>query len=285
MADPRRRAPAMPQDVDEKTPNAARVYDYYLGGEHNFTADRELGDKVAQAFPVIRATAMLNRAWLRRVVVDALAAGVRQFLDIGSGVPTMGNVHEIVRAVLPDGERATVVYVDYEAVAVQHSRIVLERDGATGWAAIVQEDLRHPDAILDHPDTARLIDFDRPVCLMLVSVLHFVGPDDQPDELLEAYRGRLAPGSRLAISHGTVDSLDPDDPQQGRVTALYRNSSNPTWSRSRDQIRPWFGDWPLLHYPDLVHPADWLPEPDVELTDDERAARPYMWCAVAEKAP
>ena len=283
MAASDRRAPAMPQDVDEKTPNAARVYDYFLGGEHNFTADRELGDKAAQAFPVIRQTAMLNRAWLRRVVVDALDAGVRQFLDVGSGVPTMGNVHEIVRAGLPPGERATVVYVDYEAVAVQHSRIVLERGGATDWAAIVQEDLRNPDAILGHPDTLRLIDFSRPVCLLMVSVLHFIGPDDQPDELLDTYRARLAPGSRLAISHGTVD-VGRDETAHERVTALYRNSSNPAWDRTRDEIRVWFGDWKLLHYPDLVHPADWLPEPDAELTEDELIARPFMWCAVAEKA-
>lgn len=284
MADPERRAPAMPQGVDEKTPNAARVYDYYLGGEHNFTADRELGDKVAQAFPVVRQTAMLNRAWLRRVVIDALDAGIRQFIDIGSGVPTMGNVHEIVRACLAPEQRATVVYVDYEAVAVQHSRIVLERDGATEWAAIVQEDLRHPDGILDHPDTIRLIDFDRPVCLLLISVLHFLGPDDGPGQLLDTYRSRLAPGSRLAISHGTVDPLDPGDPLQERVTGLYRGSSNPSWMRSKAEIRPWFGDWPLLHYPDLVPPSDWLPEPDMELTDDEQIARPFMWCAVAEKA-
>ncbi|HEX3648799.1 MAG TPA: SAM-dependent methyltransferase [Pseudonocardiaceae bacterium] len=284
MAESERRAPAMPQDIDEKTPNAARVYDYYLGGEHNFTVDRELGDRVAQTFPVIRQTAMLNRAWLRRVVVDALESGVRQFLDIGSGVPTMGNVHEIVLSLLPAGERATVVYVDYEAVAVHHSRIVLERDGATGWAAIVQEDLRNPDGVFGHPETTRLIDFGRPVCLLMVSVLHFLGPDDGPARLLDTYRSRLAPGSRLAISHGTVDSLDPGDPLQERMTALYRGSSNPTWMRGRAEIRAWFGDWPLLYYPDVVPLSDWLPEPDLELTEDEQTARPFMWCGVAEKA-
>lgn len=285
MAESFRRAPAMPQDIDEKTPNAARVYDYYLGGEHNFAADRELGEQVAEVFPVIRQFAMLNRAWLRRVVLDALAAGIRQFLDVGSGVPTMGNVHEIVRTGLAPGDRATVVYVDYESVAVHHSRIVLERHGATDWATIVQEDLRNPKGILDHPETTRLIDFSRPVCLLMVSVLHFLGPDDGPDQLLDTYRSRLAPGSRLAISHGTVDNVEPGSPVYERMTTLYRGSSNPAWMRGKDEIQRWFGDWSLLHYPDLVFPSDWLPEPDTELTEDELTARPHMWCAVAEKAP
>jgi hypothetical protein len=198
----------MPEDIDENVPNAARMYDYYLGGEHNFAVDRELGRQVAATFPGVHHIAMQNRDWLRRAVVDTMRAGIRQFVDIGSGVPTMGNVHEIVRANLPDGERATVVYVDYEAVAVQHSRLVLDRDGATDWAAVVQEDLRNPEAILDHPETRRLIDFSRPVSLMMIAVLPFVGPDDQPERLLDTYRSRLAPGSRLAISHGSLDLAD-----------------------------------------------------------------------------
>jgi S-adenosyl methyltransferase len=275
------RAPVMPEDVDETTPNAARVYDYLLGGNHNFVADRAMGDQVLRAFPPARRGAMQNREWLRRVVVDALAAGVRQFLDIGSGVPTMGNIHEIIRHHLPEHERATVVYVDYEAVAVHHSRLILERDDATGWATIVQQDLRHPAAILDHPETSRLIDFAEPVLLLMLSVLHLVGPDDQPGELLAEYRARLAPGSRLAISHGTLPEQVPAGPDE--VRSLARNTTNPLWARDRTEIRGFFGDWSLLHYPDLVHPPDWLPEPDTELTPDDVAARPLMWCGVAER--
>ncbi|HKN95975.1 MAG TPA: SAM-dependent methyltransferase [Pseudonocardiaceae bacterium] len=276
------RAPAMPEDVDDTTPNAARIYDYLLGGNHNFAVDRELAERMVRAFPPARNAAMLNRAWLRRVVVDALDAGIRQFLDVGSGVPAMGTVHEIIRSHLPATDRATVVYVDYEAVAVQHSRMILDRDQATDWATIVQQDLRRPHTILKHPETTRLIDFTRPVMVLMLAVLHLVGPDDRPHALMATYRAALAPGSRLAISHGTI----PDhhtDPHQ--VVALARNSTNPVWPRDRDQVRAFFGDWPLVHYPDLVHPPDWLPEPHGELTADEMAGRPLIWCGVAERPP
>jgi hypothetical protein len=278
------RAPALPPDIDEHTPNAARMYDYFLGGAHNFTADRELGDEVLAAFPAAREFARHNRAWLRRVVRDALAAGVRQFLDIGSGMPTMGNVHEIVRGAIPPGERATVVYVDYEPVAVQHSRIILDRDAAAGWATVVQEDLRDPSAVLGNPETSRLIDLDQPVLLMMIFILHFVGPADQPADLVACYRDRLAPGSRLAISHGSTEIVARDNPTDAdRVRALYQNSSNPIWPRDRDEIRGWFGGWPLLYYPDLVHLPDWRPEPNPEPTPADREARQLTWCGVATK--
>jgi hypothetical protein len=285
MADPVEphptRAPVMPEGVDDTTPNAARIYDYFLGGDHNFLVDRKMGDEVLRSFPPARRGAMQNRAWLRRVVLDGLDAGIRQFLDIGSGVPTMGNVHETVQANLPAGDRATVVYVDYEAVAAHHSQQILERDQATGWAAIIQQDLRHPHAILDHPETTRLIDFAEPVMVLMLAVLHLVGPDDHPADLLAEYRSELAAGSRLAISHGTF-------PEQGEldseyVASLARNTTNPLWTRGRDEIRTFFGDWPLLHYPDLVHPPDWLPEPDTELTPDDIVTRPLVWCGVAQR--
>jgi hypothetical protein len=274
----------MSPDIDESMPNAARMYDYFLGGAHNFTVDRDLADRLLVAFPGIRCLAMQNRAWLRRVVQDALAAGIRQFLDIGSGVPTMGNVHEIVRAYLPAGERAGVVYVDYEPVAVHHSRQILAQDGVTGWAGAVREDFRHPDAILTHPETTRLIDFDRPVLVLLISVLHFVGPDDHPAELLERYRNRLASGSRLAINHGSTEGTElatSDD--RDVVPALYRGSSNPTWDRDRAELRGWFGGWPLLYYPDLVRLPEWQPEPDGDLSAADLDASRYTWCGVAEK--
>ncbi len=275
----------MSEDVDETIPSAARMYDYFLGGDHNFAVDRELGRKVSATFPLVHRLAMQNRAWLQRVVADMLDAGIRQFLDIGSGVPTMGNVHEIVRAHLPEGERATVVYVDYEAVAVQYSRIVLEQDGATEWATIIQEDLRNPGAILDHPDTNRLIDFNRPVGLMIISVLPFVGPDDRPGQLLTTYRDRLAPGSRLAISHGSLQDTD-DTPAQrlGQVGTLYQKTSNPAWARDVEEIREFFGDWTMLHYADLVHLIDWLPEPEGEPAPEDIEARQFTWCGVAEKS-
>jgi S-adenosyl methyltransferase len=282
-ADPLRSAPAMALDVDETVPNAARVYDYLLGGYHNFAVDRELAEKMIAGFPLVKQGALNNRAWVNRVVIDSLDAGVRQFLDIGSGVPTVGNVHEIVRDHLPEGESATVVYVDYEPVAAHHAHLILQREGVTDWAGIVQEDLRHPDAIFDHPDTTRLIDRTRPVALLMVALLHFLGPDDHPDELLATYRDRLAPGSRLAINHLASGHTEETATEAEHLRTMTRNSSNPTWWRSRDEIRSFFGDWHLLHYPDLTSITDWLPEPDYEITEADIELRPFGWCGVAEK--
>ncbi|MGH3622165.1 MAG: SAM-dependent methyltransferase [Sciscionella sp.] len=283
MTEEPRRAPAMPAEVDPEVPNAARIYDYCLGGEHNFEADRQFGKKVISTWPTSRQLAMQNRSWLRRIVVDALNAGIRQFLDLGSGVPTMGNVHETVRNNLPEGERARVVYVDYEPVAAERSRLILERDNALDWAAIVQEDVREPAAIFNHSDTQRLLDFDEPISLQMVAVLPFIGPDDHPDQLLDTYRGALAPGSRLSISQVSVDGADPEDAAQvRRVTASYRDTLNPFWLRDRPEIEAWFDGWPMVE-PGLVRLPDWKPEPDTELTTSDLDARQFCWCGVATK--
>jgi SAM-dependent methyltransferase len=283
MTEQPRRAPAMPAEIDPETPNAARMYDYYLGGEHNFEADRQFGKKVVSTWPTSRQLAMQNRSWLRRIVVDALNAGIRQFLDLGSGVPTMGNVHETVRNNLPEGEQARVVYVDYEPVAAEHSRQVLERDNALDWAAIVQEDIREPAAVLNHSDTQRLLDFDEPISLQMVAVLPFLGPDDHPDQLVDTYRRALAPGSRLSISQVSLDGADPEDAAQvRRVTDSYQDTPNPFWLRDRPEIEAWFGGWPMVE-PGLVRLTDWKPEPDTELTTSDLDARPFCWCGVATK--
>jgi hypothetical protein len=131
-------APVAPAGVDIEKPSAARVYDWYLGGNHHWAVDREFGRRVEKLWPLIRPISRQNRAFMNRVVSAAMDAGVRQFVDLGSGVPTAGNVHEIVRDRLPSGERASVVYVDYEPVAAAHSRLILEREGATDWAGLVE---------------------------------------------------------------------------------------------------------------------------------------------------
>src|SRR5436309_11683831 len=145
-------APPAPAGVDTEKPSAARVYDWYLGGTQNWAVDREFGRKAVALFPHIRPLCRQSRTMMNRIVRAALDAGCRQFLDLGSGVPTVGNVHEVVRETLPEDEQAAVVYVDYEEVAAAHARITLETEGVRGWAGFVQADLRDPKGVLADPE-------------------------------------------------------------------------------------------------------------------------------------
>ncbi|ATY09328.1 hypothetical protein CU254_01665 [Amycolatopsis sp. AA4] len=274
-------APKAPEGVDVEKPSAARVYDWYLGGKQNWAVDREFGRKVEKMWSLARPGAKQNREFMNRVVRAALDAGIRQFLDLGSGVPTAGNVHEVVEAALGDDDEATVVYVDYEPVAVAHATLILEDEAATDWAGIVQADLRDPRAVLNHPRTRELIDFDKPVCVMLMAVLHFVGPDDDPDGIVRAYRDKLVSGSWLAISQMSEgDGSGPALEGLRWFVEQYRKTSNPMWLRDRDEIEPFFGGWPLLE-PGITHLPDWRPERELNAVEAE--ARPFAWCAVARK--
>ncbi|GDY28998.1 hypothetical protein GTS_06310 [Gandjariella thermophila] len=278
------RAPSAPSIVDVTRPSAARIYDWYLDGVHNYAIDREFGERVVRLWPHVKGVARQNRDFLRRLVVNALDAGVRQFLDLGSGVPTVGNVHEIVRDHLPAGERAAVVYVDYEHVAAAHARVLLEEDGATGWAGVVQADLRDPMAVFGHETSRALLDRGQPICVMLIAVLHFVGGADNVPNLLADYARRLAPGSWLGLSHIASDEADPAD--QAAVEAFrkaYDNTSNPLWVRDRAEISGWFAGldgWRLVD-PGVAHLIDW--RPDRPVTPADRALRPFAWCGAAEK--
>ncbi|MFF4592686.1 SAM-dependent methyltransferase [Amycolatopsis sp. NPDC001319] len=274
-------APKAPEGVDTEKPSAARIYDWYLGGTQNWAVDREFGRRVEQQWPLVRPGAKQNREFMNRAVRAALKAGIRQFIDLGSGVPTAGNVHEVIEAELDDDDRATVLYVDYEPVAVAHATLILEEEAATDWAGILQADMRDPNAVLRSPITREFIDFSRPVCLLMMAVLHFVGPDDDPEGLVKAYRDALAPGSWLSISQ--MSEGDGDGPALEGLrwfVEQYRKTSNPVWMRDRDDIVPFFGGWPLLE-PGIVHLPDWRPERELNAVEAE--ARPFAWCGVAEK--
>ncbi|WP_158881382.1 SAM-dependent methyltransferase [Amycolatopsis anabasis] len=274
-------APEAPQGVDTEKPSAARVYDWLLGGTQNWAVDREFGRRVERMWPPIKPGARHNREFLHRAVRAALDAGIRQFLDLGSGMPTAGNVHEVVADYLADDERATVVYVDYEPVAAAHATLILERQNATEWAGLVQADVRDPDAILDHETTRRLIDFDRPVCVLMVAVLHFVGPDEDPGGVVAAYRDAVPPGSRLVLSHMTVgDATGEAAAGVEWFAAQYRHTTNPVWLRDRAEIESWFADWDVTE-PGVTHLPDWRPVR--ELAPEEEIARPFAWCGVAVK--
>jgi trans-aconitate methyltransferase len=247
--------------VDLERANAARMYDYFLGGAHNFAVDRETAERAIAAFPGIRESARANRTYLGRVVRWCVEQGIDQFLDLGSGVPTVGNVHEVAHAVSP---AARVAYVDVEPVAVAHAQAILadlDHPGVT----VTRADMRDPDTVLAAPGVAGLIDLTRPLGLLAVAVLHFVEGD--VGALLARYRARLAPGSVVAISHVAEDPVDPGIARALRATRdAYRGSATPLVLRSRAQVTAMMAGLDLVPpgVVDYVHWPERRPgEPDI----------------------
>jgi SAM-dependent methyltransferase len=242
--------------LDVTVPNVARIYDFILGGKDNFEADRAAAAQILAVIPGGSGPARMNRAFLfLGRVVHFLAAerGIRQFLDIGSGLPTASNVHEIAKAADPD---ARVVYVDNDPVVVVHTQAILE-DRAKGVAA-VRGDLRDPAGIIASPEVRELIDFSQPVAVLMFAVLHFVADADDPHALLSGFRDVLAPGSALALSHITDENIDEEAAQAGR--AVYQSASAPITPRSRARIEGLFDGLDLLP-PGVVGISHW-PAPD-----------------------
>lgn len=251
----------VPQEVDTSKANTARVYDYWLGGSHNFRADQDVARALIAVEPNIRATARANRAFMMRAVRFMSRNGIRQFLDVGSGIPTEQNVHEIAQQAAP-GTR--VVYVDNDDVAVSHSRLLL--DGNPD-ATAVHADLRDPAKILGDPATRSLIDFGQPVGLLLTSVLHFLPDTDEPHRLVAELKDALAPASYLLISHGTREAKH----EVGEAFETVYNSrvSSSVHVRPREEITRFFDGFTLVE-PGLVYTPLWRPDPDAELPADPR---------------
>jgi SAM-dependent methyltransferase len=244
-----RRPAWAPAELDLDRPNAARMYDYYLGGSHNFAVDRELAAKVLEAWPDMPRAAQANRAFLRRAVRFLIGQGVRQFLDIGSGIPTVGNVHEVAQAGAPD---AKVVYVDTDPVAVTHSRAILAGDPRT---AVVEADGRDPGVLLANPGVTGLLDLSEPVGLLMVALLHFVPDETDPRGILAGYAAKLAPGSWLAVSHGTAD----DAPEVTKMAAHYRSTATPLRPRTKDELAEVLADVDLVE-PGVQFLPAWRPD-------------------------
>lgn len=239
-----------PDEVDIDRPSAARVYDYYLGGLHNFAVDRAMAARAVADWPDLPRIMQANRAFLRRAVRHLVDQGIDQFLDIGSGIPTVGNVHEVAQAGRPD---ARVVYVDIDPVAVAHARALLADDPRTG---VVQGDFTEVAGVLDDPITRSLIDFSRPVGVLVVALLHFVGDEKHPGEVLARYRAAMAPGSYLVVSHASGDGApDRADDHQ----ALYRRTATPMRMRTRDEVTALLGGFTLVE-PGLVFLPQWRPD-------------------------
>jgi len=244
-----------PEGVRLDQPSAARVYDYLLGGSHNSAADRHVAWQILEAMPDARDAARVNRAFLRRAVRFLVDAGIRQFLDLGAGIPTAGNVHEIAQGLAPD---ARVVYVDVDPVAVAHGRVLL---AGNDRAAVVQADMREPDRVLASRQVGRLLDLDAPVGLLMVAILHVIPDPDDPAGLVARYRDTVAAGSYLTISHATADSR----PEvMGKLQAITRRIPTTRASpRSHERIGTFFAGFELVD-PGLVWVPQWRPDPDDE---------------------
>jgi hypothetical protein len=227
------------------------VYDYFLGGAHNFEVDRAAAEATARVMPALRDTLRANRAFLRRAVRFLAAAGIGQFLDIGSGIPTVGNVHEIAQRAVPE---ARVVYVDLDPVAVAHSRAILADHP---YADVVEADLRRPETILGAEPVRRLIDPTQPVGLLMLSMLHFVPDSDDPAGHVATLRNAMAPGSYLAISHATQDGQPPEVAQAQAVWNA--RSPDPVTFRGHAEVAALFGGWEPVP-PGVVHVALWRPD-------------------------
>ncbi|PZG36596.1 hypothetical protein C1I98_26635 [Spongiactinospora gelatinilytica] len=242
-----------PPRVDSSFPNSARIYDYMLGGKDNFASDRAAAQRMIEANPAAPFTARANRAFIRRAVrYAAVEAGVRQFLDIGAGLPTRENVHQVALRAAPESR---VVYVDCDPVVVVHGQALL---ATSPQVAVINEDLRRPDEILRHAGTQALIDFERPVCVLLAAVLHFVADRENPAGIVRRLRDALAPGSHLVISHTTDESpaLLMNAARRG-----FQNAGSPLTPRPRDVVLDFFEGFELVD-PGLVPVEDWRPDDD-----------------------
>jgi SAM-dependent methyltransferase len=256
----------VPEAIDVGTPSVARGYDYLLGGSHNFAVDRQHAQKIIAAMPDVRVQVQENRAFLHRAIRYLVGAGVRQFLDIGSGIPTVGNVHEIAQRAASD---ARVVYVDIDPVAVAHSEQILAGNDQAG---IVQQDLRDPQAILRHPTTRTLLDFDQPVALLLIAILHAIPDRDDPAGLVARLRDSLCPGSYLAIGHATDDSRPGET---GELAQLTRQTTTPITFRSRSQIERFFTGLDLVA-PGVVWAPLWHPESPDDVGEHPERSSNYV---------
>lgn len=246
-----------PETIDVERPSPARIYDYLLGGVHNFAVDRQVAEQLIAVHPEAPQAVRANRAFLRRVAQFLVDAGVQQFLDIGSGIPTVRHVHEIVQASAPD---ARVIYVDIDPIAVAHSRDILRDNDLTG---VVQEDVRRPERILDAPDVHRLFNVDEPIAVLVVGLFHFISDADDPLDVLRRLTAPLASGSYLAMSHLTNDGAQ----DMNSMEEINRRAGIDVTVRTRQQVEALFEGFDLVE-PGVVWVPQWHPESPLDILSD-----------------
>lgn len=249
--------------VDMSKPHPARTYDFWLGGKDNFVADREHAERVAGVFPSIRTAAIENRKFLGRAVRHlAEVQGIRQFLDIGTGLPTANNTHQVAQSVHPD---ARVVYVDNDPLVLAHARALLTSATDAGVTAYIDADARQPETILRDPDLAATLDLARPVGLVMVAVLHFVTDDDVAYEVVQTFVDAIPSGSYVIMSHSTLDGYPPE--KLADADAVIK-AGPPLRMRSLPEFRRFFDGLDIIE-PGIVSVVDWRP-------DDDSAPRPPL---------
>jgi S-adenosyl methyltransferase len=257
--------------IDTTVAHSARRYDYWLGGKDNFAADRESGDTIAAAFPTVRTAVIENRLFLRRAVAFlAEHAGIRQFLDIGTGIPTSPNVHEIAQRIAPESR---VVYVDNDPIVLSHARALLvsSPEGATAY---IDADLREPDKIINDAALRATLDLSKPAALMLGAILHFIPDQDDPYGIVSRLVDALPEGSYLVVSHATNDFLTPQE-----VAAIVSGRWGPFFARSEAEFARFVEGFELVP-PGITSVAEWRAE--TESQPRPAASDAYTYCAVAK---
>ncbi|GAA0546541.1 SAM-dependent methyltransferase [Actinomadura livida] len=266
----------MQLNLEPGVPNIARIYDAMLGGKDNFAADREAVARLTEVEPLSPLYARNHREYIGRAVQLVAGYGVRQFLDVGTGLPTMDNVHQIAYRHAP-GSR--VVYVDNDPTVCAHARALLTGD--PGAVAVVAEDLRRPERILEHPETRRLIDFDEPLCVLVTGVLHFIPDEDDPHAAVRVLTDAMGPGSHLVISHITDEEVRrtrPDDNRSGMD--VFAKSNAPMHPRARRDIERFF-DGLVPVDPGLACISEWhAPDPS-DIREDLR----NVWLGAVARKP
>ena len=237
--------------VHASVPNVARLYDYLLGGKDNYAADRQAAEELLDALPDAAIAARQNREFLRRAVQFlARDCGIRQFVDIGTGLPSQGNVHEIAQEFAPD---ARVLYVDHDPVVVAHAQALLANNVTT---VAIGGDIRYPGQILEHPDLQAFINLEQPVAILLVAILHFVRDSENPYVIVEQLKAAMAPGSYLVISHVTAEDIPAESAEQAR--ALYEHATAPGVARSHADVTRFFAGLEVIP-PGIVNVSAWRP--------------------------
>jgi SAM-dependent methyltransferase len=260
-----------PLPFDPGVPHQARMYDYLLGGKDNYAADRAAAEAGLKIYPDLAFTARANRAFLGRAVrYLAAVAGIRQFLDIGTGIPTAGNTHEVAQAIAPESR---VVYVDYDPIVLAHARALLTSNDA-GATAYIDADLRDAGVIL--AQAGQLLDVTRPVAITLIAVLHALPDSDDPHRIVAQLMDAVPPGSYLALSHAGWDLLDPET-REGVDSIVKGNSQQRYQLRSRQQVSRFFDGMDLVE-PGLVRVEEWRPDPG-----PDNPGRSSLWCGIGRK--
>jgi S-adenosyl methyltransferase len=259
------RADWIPDSIDVEIPSAARMYDYLLGGSHNFAVDRALVEKGIEIDPEGRRIAIMNRAFLRRAVLFLIEQGIRQFLDLGSGIPTVGNVHEVAQQVDPE---CRVVYVDVDPVAVAHSQLML---AGNERVVILRADVTDVPGVLGAAETRSTLDFSQPVGILAVTIGHYISPEQDPVGVFGAYRDAVVPGSYLAITHIT-DDFTPAKMKQ--FTEMAKKAKVSLFPRTRAEVLDLLAGFELVE-PGLTTTSQWRPDRKNDFAVDPAGDRLY----------